>query len=68
MDGMRSADPERVSELSEVYEALDNCIELERALGRLARAQAEDGNDWAASKAEVRGICAQFEERLQADA
>ena len=57
-----------ISELSEVYEALDNCVELERALGRLARADAEAGEDWTASKAQVHGICARVEKRLVPDA
>jgi hypothetical protein len=61
-------DPNRITELSEVYEALDDCVELERALGRLTRVDAEDGRDWTASKAQVRRICAQFEQRIEEDA
>jgi hypothetical protein len=68
MDSTRTTDLNRVAELSEVYEALDSCVELERALGRLARADAEGDKGWAASKAQVRGICAQVEQRLEEDA
>jgi hypothetical protein len=58
----------RISDLSEVYEALDNCVELERALGRLARVDAHSNQEWMASKAQVRGICARVERRLDLDA
>ena len=68
MDSVRMDDLNRVSHLSEVYEALDNCIELERALSRLARADAIAADDWKASRAEVHGICARVEQRLEHDA
>lgn len=68
MDGVQTTDLNRISELSDVYEALDNCVELERALGRLARADVQAGEDWTASKAQVRLICARVEKRLDQDA
>jgi hypothetical protein len=61
-------DLNRISELSEVYDALDNCIELERALARLARADAGAAEDWTDSGAQVHKICARVEKRLDADA
>lgn len=61
-------DLSRISDLSEVYEALENCVELERALGRLARLDSRAGEDWSASKAQVRGICARVERRLDLSA
>jgi len=68
MDDTQMSDLNRISDLSEVYEALDNCVELERALGRLARADARAGEDWTASKAQVHTICARVERRLDLDA
>jgi hypothetical protein len=68
MNDTQMSDLNRISDLSEVYEALDNCVELERALGRLARADALAGEDWTASKAQVHGICARVERRLDLDA
>ena len=68
MDSVRVDDLNRVSHLSEVYEALDNCVELERALSRLARADAAAAEDWKASKVQVHGICARVEKRLEHDA
>jgi hypothetical protein len=65
---MRISDLNRISDLSEVYEALDNCVELERALARLARADADASEDWTASGVQVHKICARVEKRLDADA
>jgi hypothetical protein len=65
---MRIVDLNRISDLSEVYEALDNCVELERALARLARADVDAAEDWTDSKAQVHKICARVEKRLDADA
>jgi hypothetical protein len=67
MNEARMSDLNRISDLSEVYEALDNCVELERALGRLARADTLAGEDWKVSKAQVHGICARVERRLDLD-
>jgi hypothetical protein len=68
VDSTRMIDLDRASELSEVYEALDNCVELERALARLARADAGAAEDWTDSKAQVHKICARVEKRLDMDA
>lgn len=68
MNGMQATNLDRISDLSEVYEALDNCVELERALGRLARMDTVAVEDWAASKAQVHGICARVEQRLEGNA
>jgi hypothetical protein len=68
MNEAQMSDVKRISDLSEVYEALDNCVELERALGRLARADSRSNQEWIASKAQVRGICARVERRLDLDA
>ena len=68
MNEARMADLKRISDLSEVYEVLDNCVELERALSRLARTDAGSNEDWTASKAQVRSICARVERRLDLDA
>lgn len=68
MDGAEPLDAGHVSEMSEVYEALDSCIELERALGRLARSDAATREDWNASRARVHRVCTEVEQRLQSDA
>lgn len=68
MNDTQMSDLNRISDLSEVYEALDNCVELERALGRLARVDALAGEEWTASRAQVHGICARVERRLDLDA
>ena len=68
MNETRRTELNRISGLSEVYEALENCIELERALGRLARADGRAGEDWKASRAQVHGICSRVERRLDPDA
>jgi DNA-binding transcriptional regulator YbjK len=62
------ADVNRIVELSEVYEALDTCAELERVLGRLARADTQHGEEWFDSKAQVRCICSRVERHLRPDA
>lgn len=68
MNEAHKTDLNRISDLSEVYEALENCVELERALARLARMDAVAGEDWKVSKVQVRGICARVERRLDLDA
>jgi hypothetical protein len=67
MDGSQVARLNRITDLSEVYEALDSCMELERALSRLARARIFDDEEFGSSRSQLRRICARVEGHIAID-